>query len=73
MKTVLFMLRKETDFAGDELEVLSPGEKPFSIIPEKLFDENGEILETVNHAMMNFSFPCSTAFPVNSIIRKRIL
>ena len=70
---IIYATQRNRFFAGDELEVLSPGEKPFSIIPEKLFDQNGEILETVNHAMMNFSFPCSTAFPVNSIIRKRIL
>ena len=34
------------------------------------YDENGEIIETANHAMMDFSFPCDMTFPSGTYIRK---
>lgn len=67
---IVYATQRNRFFHGDELEILSPREKPVVITPEELFDENGETLETVNHAMMKFSFPCDKEFPTNSIIRK---
>lgn len=66
---MVYATQRNRFFLGDELEVLSPGRKPFVLIPQKLFDENGVELETVNHAMMKFSFPCKEYIPANSIIR----
>lgn len=68
----VYATQRNRFFAGDELEILSPKCEPYTITPEKLLDENGEVLETVNHAMMKFSFPCEKEFPANSIIRKAV-
>lgn len=67
---VVYCTQRNRFFKGDELEILSPKSEPFVITPEVLHDENGGELETVNHAMMKFSFPCDREFPPNSIIRK---
>ncbi len=40
--------------------------------PEALFDEEGNELETVNHAMMRFSFRSKTEFPSGSVIRHQV-
>ncbi len=37
-----------------------------------IFNENGEPLEVLNHAMMKFSFLSEMDFPPNSIIRKAV-
>ncbi|MGN0612698.1 MAG: U32 family peptidase, partial [Porcipelethomonas sp.] len=67
---VVYATQRNRFFKGDELEILSPGQKPVTITPDKIFDENGTEISTVNHAMMKFSFKCDRKFPVNSIIRK---
>ena len=54
---------------GDILEVLAPGSKPVKITAETIFNEKDEEVESANHAMMKFSFPCSKVFPKNSILR----
>ncbi len=54
---------------GDKLEILSPGCQPVEYLAEHIFNEDGEEVETANHAMMRLSMPCETVFPPNSIIR----
>lgn len=54
---------------GDLLEILSPEGEPVECVAEQLFNEDGEEIETANHAMMRFSMPCDKVFPRNSIIR----
>ena len=44
--------------------------KPVEMMLDTLFDENGEQIETANHAMMKFSFKCDTVFPSGTVIRK---
>ncbi len=56
-------------FAGDTVEILAPGREPVSLKLEEIFNADGEKIETVNHAMMEFSFPCEFQFPANSLIR----
>jgi len=36
---------------------------------DEIYNGEGERITTVNHAMMDFSFPCALTFPENSIIR----
>ena len=36
---------------------------------DEIYNADGEKIETVNHAMMEFSFPCEYDFPKNSLIR----
>ncbi len=69
---IVYATQRNRFFLGDELEILSPGSEPFVITPEVLLNENDEVIETANHAMMKFSFPCEMEFPHNSIIRKEV-
>ncbi|MCR4647337.1 MAG: U32 family peptidase [Oscillospiraceae bacterium] len=59
-------------FAGDTVEILAPGKPPVTLQLNELYNGDGERIETANHAMMAFSFPCETEFPAHSIIRKPI-
>ena len=68
----VYATQRNRFFTGDELEVMSPGQKPVIIKPDKIYDENGEEIETVNHAMMKFSFKSNDKFISGSIIRKNL-
>ena len=65
----IYATQRNRFFAGDVLEILSPGQKPVMLQPEKIYDAENQEIQTVNHAMMPFSFPCEMEFPKNSIIR----
>lgn len=59
-------------FAGDTVEVLAPGQKPFSLEITDLRDAEGVPIETANHAMMQLSFACPQQVPPHTIIRKAV-
>lgn len=65
----VYCTQRNKFFAGDELEILAPGVKPVTLSPDKLYDENGNEIETANHAMMKFSFKSDLIFPVGTVIR----
>lgn len=69
---VCFATQRNRFFAGDTIEVLAPGKPPVSLTLTEIFDAQGERIETVNHAMMDFAFPCEYDFPKNAIIRKPV-
>lgn len=69
---VVYCTQRNRFFAGDEVEIMSPAEKPVVMVLDKLFDENDEEISTANHAMMKFSFKCDTVFPSGAIIRKAV-
>lgn len=69
---IVYCTQRNRFFAGDEVEILSPAEKPVVMILDNLFDENNEKIVTANHAMMKFSFICDTVFPSGAIIRKAV-
>jgi len=54
---------------GDEIEILAPGEHYDVMTINHMFNENGEEIESANHAMMKLSFHCEKVYPKNSIIR----
>ena len=66
----VFCTQRNRFFAGDTVEILSPGKKPVEIKLDKLFDENGVEISTANHAMMKFSFKSSLTFPKGTVIRR---
>ncbi len=68
----VYCTQRNRFFKGDELEILAPSNKPVVMTPEALFDEEGNELETVNHAMMRFSFRSKTEFPSGSVIRHQV-
>ncbi|MBQ8080241.1 MAG: U32 family peptidase [Oscillospiraceae bacterium] len=65
----LYATQRGRFFAGDTIEILAPGRPPVTVTPQDIRNVEGEQVETVNHAMMPFSFPCDEVFPPNSILR----
>ena len=68
----VYATQRNRFFAGDTVEILAPGQKSVSLCPGELYNGDGERIETANHAMMAFSFPCDIVFPKNAIIRKPV-
>lgn len=66
----VFCTQRNRFFAGDTVDILAPGQKPVTLTLDQIFDENGEMISTANHAMMKFSFKSDLIFPKNSVIRK---
>lgn len=56
---------------GDEIEILSPLGEPKIVYANELFDEQGNEIETANHAMMKFMMKCDEEFPENAIMRMK--
>lgn len=67
---VCYATQRNRFFAGDTIEILAPGKAPVRLTLTDIRNADGERIETVNHAMMAFSFPCEQDFPQNAIIRK---
>lgn len=68
----VYCTQRNKFFAGDTVELLAPSQKPVTLILNKIFDENGNEIETANHAMMNFSFKSDLVFPEGTVIRKQV-
>jgi len=66
----VYCTQRNRFFAGDTVELLSPSQKPVEMELNELLDENGERIETANHAMMKFSFHSDIDFPSGTVIRK---
>ena len=66
----VYCTQRNRFFAGDKVEILAPSCKPVEMTLDTLWDENGEQIETANHAMMKFSFKCDVVFPSGTVIRK---
>lgn len=66
---IVYCTQRNKFMAGDTVEVVSPSQKPIEITIDELFDENGNSIETANHAMMKFSFKCDVNFMPESVIR----
>ena len=66
----LYCTQRNKFVKGDVLEVLSPGEKPYPLTVEAIFDEAGCPQEAASHAMMKLSMPWEKAIPAGSILRR---
>ncbi|MBP1548876.1 MAG: U32 family peptidase [Oscillospiraceae bacterium] len=66
---VLYATQRNKFNKGEEIEILAPGEHYDVMTVNTMFNENGEEIESANHAMMKLSFPCEKSYPENSIIR----
>ncbi len=69
---IVYCTQRNKFLAGDTVEIMSPKQKPAVITIDELFDENGNSIETANHAMMKFSFKCDKVFPAESVIRMNV-
>lgn len=66
---MLYATQRNKFNAGDEVEIISPQKMYDTYKVEKLYNEDGEQIESANHAMMKLSMPCDKIYPKNSIIR----
>ena len=66
---MLYATQRNKFNKGEEIEILAPGEHYDVMTVNTMFNENGEEIESANHAMMKLSFPCEKSYPKNSIIR----
>lgn len=57
---------------GDTLEILTPLGECITLTPEWIKNEQGEVVESTPHAMMEYTIPCETAIPQHSLIRRRL-
>lgn len=55
---------------GDELEVLMPGEKPFTFKVQKIIDEKGNEMESAPHAMQKLFIPFENKIEKGAYLRK---
>ncbi len=53
---------------GDTVELLVPGKPVYRFVPEKIFDEKGEEIESTPHPMMKFSIEVPFDVPEYSIL-----
>ncbi len=58
---------------GDEVEILEPGRPPQTFVVDTLFNENGESIQSANHAVMRLQIPCPISACPGAIIRKAVL
>lgn len=66
----VYCTQRNRFFAGDEVEILSPGKMPVVMTLDRIYDENAEEIQTANHAMMKFSFKSDLIFPKGTVIRR---
>ena len=57
---------------GDELEVVGPDLRPFTVTAEKLADEEGNPLEEPRTPQMKFTMQLPKAVPAHSMIRRSV-
>lgn len=57
---------------SDELEILAPQTAPIPFSPTKMFNEDGEEIDTARHAMMKLTIPTDIVVPPHSLLRKRV-
>ncbi|MBR6384975.1 MAG: U32 family peptidase [Ruminococcus sp.] len=69
----VYCTQRNRFFKGDTVEILAPSQKPVVLTLENIYDENGEEIETANHAMMKFSFKSNIDFPNGTVIRKELI
>jgi putative protease len=69
LHVVTFTLRNRV-FEGDEVEVVSPGLKPFKVVVGKLAHE-GERVAVADVAMRHYSFTCDRPLRTHDILRIR--
>lgn len=67
----LYVSQRNRFFAGDEVELLSPGVQPPQVTVTALQNADGAPIESANHAVMDCSFRCDIPVPAGTYVRKR--
>ena len=58
-------------FAGDELDVLAPGQRPFLIQAQGLLDEDKNPIESAPHATQVVYLPSARPIPAGALLRRK--
>lgn len=69
---MLQIAQRNRFFCGDTLDVLEPHKKPFLLPVEKLFDGDGNAIDSAPHAAMKLQIPFDRPLTVGSILRLKI-
>lgn len=67
----IYATQRNRFLKGDTVEIIAPGKKFDTMIIDELYNEDNELIENANKAMMKLSIPCEKAYPPNSIIRMK--
>ena len=67
----VFCTQRNRFFEGEVLEAAIIGERPVTVIAKGLRNSEGESIESTNHAMMEFSFECDSAFEAGTFLRRQ--
>ena len=68
---VLTLSQRNKFSAGDVLEVVEPHKPPVTLVPDVLYDEEMQVIESANHAMMQVKMKTEKTFAPHSILRKK--
>lgn len=66
----LLLTQKNKFSEGDTVEILEPGQEPFSYVVSSLRDESGNTIAAACHALMKLRIACEKSFLPGSIVRK---
>lgn len=67
----LYLGQRNKFLAGEVLEALAPGQKPFEIRVSGMRDENGEPIDSAHRATMKLSIECDIPLPEGAVLRKQ--
>ncbi len=67
----LLVEQRNRFFVGDTLDVLEPGEKPFFMRVDTMYNANGECIESAPHAAMKLKIPFERPLKVGSLLRTK--
>ena len=66
----IYLTQKNKFDKGDEIDFLIPREVSFTQKIEEIYNEEGEIIETANHAEMKLKIPAFRELPIGTYLRK---
>ncbi|MFR7478031.1 MAG: U32 family peptidase C-terminal domain-containing protein [Acutalibacteraceae bacterium] len=64
------MSQRNRFFLGETFDVLAPGQKPFALTPTRLFNADGEPIESAPHAVMTVYMETGVDVPVGAYLRR---
>lgn len=67
----IYATQRNRFMKGDEVEIISPGKRFDTMQVNELYNENGELIDNANKAMMKLSIPCDKIYPKGAIIRMK--
>lgn len=65
-----YCVQRNRFFEGEEVEIMQKGKRPVTLTVNDLRNEDGEAVESANHAAMKLSFECSEPFEAGAVVRQ---